>query len=193
MGARARGRFGPIAISVPAKAIPGRHWISAKGHRSGQIVQEPFTVRTNWPQFRYSNQHTGLNPYENVLNPRDVARLALDWRFRIGGKGSYSSPAVVHGVVYVGSEDGSVYALNAATGARLWSFPRGTVRSSPAVVHGVVFIGSDDGNVYALNAATGARLWRFWTGVAIESAPAVVHGVVRNFVPPRDGVCAIEG
>ena len=33
-----------------------------------------------------------------------------------------SSPAVANGVVYVGSDDGNVYALNAATGAELWSY-----------------------------------------------------------------------
>ena len=34
----------------------------------------------------------------------------------------YSSPAVVGGVVYIGSDDGNVYALNAANGAKLWSY-----------------------------------------------------------------------
>ena len=66
-----------------------------------------------------------------------------------------SSPAVVHGVVYIGSEDRHVYAVNAATGAKLWSFRNWAISySSPAVAHGVVYIGSGNGNVYALNAAT---------------------------------------
>ena len=55
----------------------------------------------------------------------------------------YSSPAVVGGVVYVGSDDGNVYALNAANGAKLWNYTTGSeVYSSPAVVDGVVYIGS---------------------------------------------------
>ena len=36
-----------------------------------------------------------------------------------------SSPAVVNGVVYFGSEDYNVYALNASTGARLWTYLTG--------------------------------------------------------------------
>ena len=36
-----------------------------------------------------------------------------------------SSPAVANGVVYVGSDDGNVYALNASTGAKLWSYATG--------------------------------------------------------------------
>ena len=62
-----------------------------------------------------------------------------------------SSPAVANGVVYVGSGDSKVYALNAATGAILWTVcTGGPVTSSPAVVNGVVYIGSWDKHVYAL-------------------------------------------
>ena len=53
-------------------------------------------------------------------------------------------------MVYVGSLDGNMYALNASTGAKLWSYATGSyVESSPAVANGVVYVGSDDGSVYA--------------------------------------------
>jgi len=42
------------------------------------------------------------------------------------GTGFESSPAVVGGVVYVGSDDKNVYALDAANGAKIWSFTTGT-------------------------------------------------------------------
>jgi outer membrane protein assembly factor BamB len=61
-----------------------------------------------------------------------------------------SSPAVANGVVYVGSSDDKVYALNASTGALLSSYTTGSsVYSSPAVANGVVYIGSLDKKVYA--------------------------------------------
>jgi eukaryotic-like serine/threonine-protein kinase len=54
-------------------------------------------------------------------------------------------------VVYTGSEDHTVYAVDAATGAKLWSDRTGNqVFSSPAVVNGVVYVGSGDGNMYAV-------------------------------------------
>ena len=63
----------------------------------------------------------------------------------------FSSPAVVDGVVYVGSRDGYVYALDTRTGGVRWSYETsGEVYSSPAVVEGVVYVGSNDGHVYAL-------------------------------------------
>jgi len=56
-------------------------------------------------------------------------------------------------VVYIGSNDGNAYALDAGTGAKLWSYGTGGgVDSSPAVAKGVVYFGSQDGNAYALDA-----------------------------------------
>jgi hypothetical protein len=61
-----------------------------------------------------------------------------------------SSPAVCDGVVYVGSQDDKVYALNATTGKQVWNYTTGgEVYSSPAVANGVVFVGSEDDKVYA--------------------------------------------
>jgi outer membrane protein assembly factor BamB len=87
-----------------------------------------------------------------------------------------SSPAVANGVVYVGSNDNNLYALNATTGANLWSYT--PVGSSPAVANGVVYVGSNDNNLYALNATTGAKVWNYTTGGSVYSSPAVANGVV---------------
>jgi outer membrane protein assembly factor BamB len=55
---------------------------------------------------------------------------------------------VANGVVYVGSDDGDVYALNAKTGAKLWSHAISSGWSSPAVANGMMYIGGGN-NVYA--------------------------------------------
>ena len=89
-------------------------------------------------------------------------------------------------MVYVGSDDDNIYALNAATGAKLWSFYTGfAVESSPAVANGVVYVGVDGSHVYALNAATGAYLWSYITGSGVYSSPAVANGVVYVGSDPR--------
>ncbi|MFI6724967.1 PQQ-binding-like beta-propeller repeat protein [Streptomyces atratus] len=102
----------------------------------------------------------------------------LRWRYATGDAVT-SSPAVVDGVVYIGSTDGSVYALDAATGKKKWAYATGDkVEGTPAVVDGVVYIGSTDGSVYALDAATGERKWAYATGDKFEAVPTAVDGVV---------------
>ena len=59
-----------------------------------------------------------------------------------------SSPAVFNGSLFVGADDGNIYALNSTTGSFLWSYTTGDmVVSSPAVNGGTVYTGSNDGNV----------------------------------------------
>ena len=73
-----------------------------------------------------------------------------------------------------------VYALDAITGAQLWSYATGSsVNSMPTVADGVVYADNLDGNVYALDAATGAKLAGFSAGEQIfGSSPVVANGVV---------------
>ena len=80
------------------------------------------------------------------------------------------------GVVYAGSDNGRLYAFDAATGGNAGTSRRGDkVRSSPVVVDGVVYFSSRDLNLYAIDAATGHELWR---SNAANGYPAVVDGVV---------------
>jgi outer membrane protein assembly factor BamB len=82
-------------------------------------------------------------------------------------------------VVYFGSNDGKIYALNAATGAFKWSYTaNGNVASSPAIADGLVFVGSDDHKLYVLNASNGDVIWSYATGDMVVSSPAVAYGVV---------------
>jgi outer membrane protein assembly factor BamB len=135
----------------------------------------------DWTQFLRDNMQR-WNPYEMVLGVNNVGGLGLKWKNPIARylNEDSSSPAVVNGVVYIGSEDDNVYALNASTGAKLWSFATGEgVVRSPAVANGVVYISSADRNVYALNASTGAKLWSFNTDEDfLEGAFPVANGVV---------------
>jgi outer membrane protein assembly factor BamB len=62
-----------------------------------------------------------------------------------------SSPAVAGNVVYFGSFDSHLYAVETETGREMWRFKTGfRVFSSPVAVDGVIYFGSDDGHLYAL-------------------------------------------
>jgi outer membrane protein assembly factor BamB len=96
-----------------------------------------------------------------------------------------SAPCVVNGVVYFGSDSGILYALNAKTGAKIWSYQTEAragywsgVDSSPSVVNDIVYFGARNGIVYALNAGSGEKIWEYATGNAVWSSPCVANGVV---------------
>jgi serine/threonine-protein kinase len=79
------------------------------------------------------------------------------------------SPVVEYGVVYVGTRDQNVYALNAQTGKKLWNYPMIVAEEDtkeppePMVANGVVYIADSSGSsvLYALSAANGKELWRY--------------------------------
>src|SRR6516164_9790484 len=173
------GSFASIALKVPATAVPGKHWVSGVDRSTGASAQTPFWVNTNWAQFHKRAFHDDHNFTENVLSPDNVGSLGLLWRYITGtGRQVHSSPAVANGMVYIGSDDNNVYALNASTGRLRWKYTTICcgVYSSPAVANGVVYIGSAYDGTYALNARTGALLWQY--SIAAESSPAVASGVV---------------
>jgi outer membrane protein assembly factor BamB len=115
-----------------------------------------------------------------------IGANGVNWQFPTLSPAAYSTPAVVSGTVYVGSNDNNLYALNAATGALLWDFPTGGgVISSPVVSGNTVYFGSVDTYVYALNASTGALIWNYQTGAFIEGSPAVASGNV--YITSSDG------
>lgn len=89
------------------------------------------------------------------------------------------NPVEVDGVVYVGSPDRHLYAIDAATAAEKWHFETGDiVRSVPGVADGNVVFGSYDGRVYAVDRDTGVQRWACDTGAPVTPAPLIHDGVV---------------
>ena len=85
-----------------------------------------------------------------------------------------STAAVADGYAYFGSNDHSLFKLDASTGALIWQAQTGDgVDSSPVVADGKVFVGSNDYNVYAFDASDGTVLWKYRTGGVVYSSPTV--------------------
>ncbi len=108
----------------------------------------------------------------------DVPRLKLKWAFGFPDATQASAqPSIAAGRVFVGSQKGAVYALDAATGCAHWSFTAAAgVRTAIAVgrtsrlgaPRPAVFFGDLAAHVYALDAATGEKLWQ----VQVDDHPA---------------------
>jgi len=129
----------------------------------------------------------------------EVPRLKLKWAFGFPGDvAADAQPMVAGGRVFVGSQSGNVYALNAATGCVHWSFSAAaSVRA--AVVLGrletdsgsldMAFIGDRAGNVYSVNAATGRLIWKTkiddHPAARVTGSPVFHNG--RLYVPVASG------
>src|SRR5271163_3257089 len=111
--------------------------------------------------------------YQNAkgagLTAAQVPQLKLKWAFGYPtGVSAFGQPAVAAGRVFVGSDIGYVYSLDAKTGCIYWSYQaKGNVRGGPSIGpvkgHGdtkyAVFFGDAHANVYAVDAQTGQELW----------------------------------
>lgn len=104
------------------------------------------------------------------------------WSYRHGGH-TPSTPLVRGGVVFVGSEDHNLYAIDAETGDEMWHFASdGHIRTRPAVAGGTVVATSQDGHVYALEPDDGELRWSH------RVAPPVSDSDSLGSVPPSPAI-----
>ncbi len=129
------------------------------------LCAAPTIFAADWTMFRGSQALLGIAP--GAL----PEKLDLLWSFKTQGPVK-SSAAIVGGRVFIGSDDGHLYALDVATGKVVWSAKTdGGIESSPLVLDGRVFVGSSDSSLYAFEAATGKVVWKYATGDKILGAP----------------------
>ncbi len=140
-------------------------------------------VQTHGIMFGFDPQHTGFNPYESVLTTANVSGLTQMWYSNAMKGNVFSSPTVSGGLVYIGSLDGHLYAIDATTSSTRWtSDSPGTSTTSnastPAIINGTVYICLQDHRLYAFDAQSGQFRWNSPAGHTVGSSPIVVNGVV---------------
>lgn len=129
---------------------------------------------TDWPSFRLGTHNTGYA--KGVADPDDEP--AVRWTLETGGD-IWGSPVVSDGLVYVGSADGYLYALDSRTGMIEWRYQTDhRIEGTPAVDRSTVYVGSYDKNVYALDAETGEKRWSYEADGLVRGSPTVVDGSV---------------
>jgi outer membrane protein assembly factor BamB len=167
------------------------------------------------------DQTVYFTSYDGFCYAVDARTGKEKWRFKTGGEkkvgavglwtmkpaGQYmedlwdfflSSPVINNQgsepILYFGSSDGNLYALDAETGVLKWTFKtNGIIHTSPAIYQGKVYFGSWDTYLYAIDAQTGKEKWKFKTkdqpGVhlleGIQASPVIADSVV--YFGARDG------
>ena len=149
----------------------------------------------NWMTHGRTYTEQRFSPLKQI-NDQNVSQLGLAWHYDLDThRGQEATPIVVDGVMYFTSAWSKVFALNAATGALLWSYdPQvpgawgvnaccDVVNRGVAVWNGKVFFGTLDGRLIALDAVTGKPVWETLTidrnfRYTITGAPRIVKGKV---------------
>lgn len=95
-------------------------------------------------------------------------------------------PGFDNGMIYVGSYDHNLYALDATDGKFVWKYPaEGGIVSKPTFAEGLALFGSEDSRLYAVNSRTGKLSWTYPTDGPIRCSPTVSEGHV--FIGSDDG------
>jgi outer membrane protein assembly factor BamB/tRNA A-37 threonylcarbamoyl transferase component Bud32 len=168
------------------RGIPSKNPTMSSGARSNQTQVDE--ERSNRRKVEQSNMTAAmrnrmmasskLKEEEEQASLDEVPETSLVWRFACEEE-VRSSPIVNRGVVYVGSYDSNLYALEAKTGEFLWKAPTNAgVCSTPCVFESLVAVGSEDGNLYAYDLAKGKLQWTIHTGGPVRSSPRYQTGLL---------------
>ena len=149
----------------------------------------------DWPLHGLSNGEQRFSPLSDI-NEQTVTRLGLVWSLELGTtRGLEATPIVINGVIYTTGAWSVVYAIDARSGRKLWTFDpevpksRARVLCCDAVNRGVaydngrVFVGTLDGRLIALDASNGRPVWEVATfdparGYSITGAPRIAGNLV---------------
>ncbi len=138
----------------------------------GSVVVIP-RLNTDWPTYMQSDVKHG---FSESPAPMDNSIL---WSAPVTGDAhEFPTPVVVDGIVYYpqDSTGDSLYALDAATGAVLWTYKTGYTDDAVTVVDGFLYTASD--SIWCLDALTGERIWASGVANSNGSTPSVVEGSV---------------
>lgn len=129
----------------------------------------------------------GLNIFEdNVFVGGEKGNLycvnssgLVKWKFKTGGI-IRTAPISYKGVIYFGSDDGFLYAIDPSSGKELWKFKtQGKVQSTSSVSGNKIVFGSSDHKLYCLDInEKGKKIWEFKTDGEITSCPAIYENNV---------------
>lgn len=124
--------------------------------------------------YQYDQQNTGYAPH--AVGPQDDVEEVWSTEIEVG----FCQPIVMDGILYIGSIDETLYALDAANGEELWAVTLpGIVRNSLVLVDGILYIVTANGHVSAIDIEERESIWtlelerRFW-----GAAPVVDQGIL---------------
>ena len=191
------------SVSLAACLMAG-----ALGASANDSIVKATADSNQWPVAGHDYGNTRYSTL-NQINTKNASKLSLVYSFSLASlRSNESSPIVIGNTLYVSTSWGPkyVYALDAATGARKWTYepdiPDDVLQYACCDVNsrgisyadGKILVGRLDGKLTALDAATGKELWTstvvdYKQGSVITSPPLIVRDkVITGFGGGEYGV-----
>src|ERR1700722_6692411 len=158
-----------------------------------RIIENAKTGK-EWPSNGLGYGVNRFSPLDQIPAP-NAGKLGLAWSYPLDSiRGVEATPIVVDGTMYVTAPWAIVYAINAKTGEKIWTFDSQSphnegyrlccdvVNRGVAVYKGKVYVGTPDSRLIALDASTGKVLWSVDASpdhsrpYTITAAPLVAKG-----------------
>jgi serine/threonine-protein kinase len=144
----------------------------SRQHTLSSQTTAPIASSQHWPTFRGSSARAGVSTA--ALHPPLTTAWNTATKDAIDG-----SPIISEGVIYVGSRDHHLYALDTRARRELWRYRAdGPLRSTPSLHGDTVFIGDDNGMFHAVQSAGGQGRWRIPLYGKCFASPAVGDGLI---------------
>ena len=198
---RSRSFFASVSVAALAMTV-------ASGVQANNSVVKAVSDPNGWAIAGHDYTNTRFSPLKQITS-ENVSKLQLAYSLSLASlRSDKSSPVVIGDTLYVTTSWGPkyVYAINAATGAKKWTYepdmPDDVLQYAccdvnnrgVAYADGKIFIGRLDGKLTALDAASGKELWTskvvdYKQGSVITSPPLVVRDkVITGFGGGEYGV-----
>jgi outer membrane protein assembly factor BamB len=154
------------------------------GPALGNVTPE-ISGPNDWPTFRKDIKRSAVTESSVMSDPK------LSWQNELGGK--LTAMTLAAGRLFVASKnDHTLHALDADTGADLWSFTAaGTIDSPPTIYKGMALFGSTDGHVYCLRASDGQLVWKY--RIAPDQQRIVRSEKIESIWPIHGSVLVHQG
>lgn len=160
-----------------------------------QVDTDSASAYYDWKQLGYDAQHTGHTPEQ--ITPPFTNIWNIDFANDLGEpERLYPSvqPVTSADRLFIGSEHGNFYAIDLATGNRIWKYPQGAdnhigpIVSTAGVGQNCVYIASMDGRIYALDIQTGNLCWKYSSNQRTGFSTSVLLANGNVYAANRNGI-----